>query len=248
MTTRVVILGDSNIGGAADGAGSLARALMPILKAAKIEVVDTIGVGGSTMAQWLRAAGLREKGGYGRFSPRHKKALSSSAVKRADLVRIRNLAPDFYIINFASNDAASGINARTFVGNARQLVAFLGKPAIWLDGGLNNQVEAKKRPLISAWKAQAPRTVQVLDSTPAEVREPYLRAGARAHPPVRVHAAALAARRGELDGALARAAGQSKVGTVALIVGALIAAAAGFLIAGDSPIPLDLGWRPTWLA
>ena len=192
---RIVVFGDSNIGGFAEDNGGMATALRKWTAeefgAAPIEIV---GVQGSSAGDWLGGIGMAGEM-VGRTYARWKK-LTPSQRSRADLVRLRDLRADLYIAAFGSNDAVKyGKNRNgAYIQNILYISDFLKAPLLWLDNGVNTQTEDKKRPMVNhacqilrTGGAPAARGVFLLHSSTRARQEPYLRAGGRAHPPWTVH-------------------------------------------------------------
>jgi lysophospholipase L1-like esterase len=133
---RCVVLGDSLVGGAAAGDGALSRALLPLLRDAGLRA-EAIGVGGSTVANWMRASGLdcpgrgAVLGRWGRGSAMP--PLDHEAQHRAQLAALAD-AGDAFIISLGTNDFNSQRPPKMW---AQQAVALLDAlparaPVVWL--------------------------------------------------------------------------------------------------------------------
>jgi len=121
---RCVVLGDSLVGGAAAGDGALSRALLPLLRDAGLRA-EAIGVGGSTVANWMRASGLdcpgrgAVLGRWGRGSAMP--PLDHEAQHRAQLAALAD-AGDAFVVSLGTNDFNSSRPPKMW---AQQAVALL---------------------------------------------------------------------------------------------------------------------------
>ena len=188
---RIVVFGDSNIGGFADDRGGMGRALrkwaQESLGATPVEIV---GVQGSSAGDWLGGIGVPGPGrAYGRW-----KKLTGPQRRKADLRRLRDLKADLYIAAFGSNDAVKYGDRRNeiYARNVSYITNFLNAPTVWLDNGVNLKTEGKKRPMVDYARHNVrDRRVYFAHSSSPDRQKPYLTAGGRAHPSWTVHYAFL---------------------------------------------------------
>ncbi len=150
MTKTLAIFGDSIIGGAADGAGGLGRALIKAAPAWGLQIVDTAGVGGSTVANWMHASGLPVPGKgavLGRWGDQSRMPpLDEAARKRAQIPRIAAMVADLYWINFGTNDFNSGRPAKMWADQAIALIEQLPERAkiVWTVGNIDPRIQAAR--------------------------------------------------------------------------------------------------------
>ena len=147
---KAVILGDSIIGGAADGAGGLARALSQSAPRWGLTIEDAAGVGGSTVANWMHASGLPVPGkgaALGRWGDGSRMPpLDEAARKRAQVPRIAAMDADIYWITFGTNDFSSGRPPRMWADQAIALIEQLPERArvIWTVGNIDPRIQAAR--------------------------------------------------------------------------------------------------------
>lgn len=168
MRLRAVILGDSIVGADADGSGGLGRALVEALPALGVEVVDVVGVGGSTVASWLTAADVRCPGPgcvLGRWgSGTRMKPLDLAQRRRADLSRLAQANADLYWVNLGHNDFGNGRWGRVWASQALALVEALPPHARVVWSVANDADRGRNRTsALEALRASAPPRVLVID-------------------------------------------------------------------------------------
>lgn len=168
MRLRAVILGDSIVGADADGSGGLGRALVEALPALGVEVVDVVGVGGSTVASWLVGSGLKCPGPgavAGRWgSGTRMKPLDLAQRRRANLSRLARANADLYWINLGHNDFGNGRWGRVWAAQALALVEALPPHARVVWSVANDADRGRNRTsALEALRASAPQRVLVID-------------------------------------------------------------------------------------
>lgn len=197
-TAKAVVLGDSMIGGAADGSGGLGKALAQRLPERGWDVAEVVGVGGSTVAHWIQAAGgtPQIRSGPGRWSPRAVRPLTDAQRQRADLERLF-LTDDLGLVwvNLGTNDAATlaameRADARSFdawVQDAIRLTSYIpaGVAVVWSVG--NGRTGRDWDPVKEALVAALKRGLEDHGVTVLGPGEHY--AGEGVHPSVRAHLA-----------------------------------------------------------
>lgn len=243
---RAILIGDSIMGGAADGEGGLGRALASYLPGLGVQIVEARGVGGSTVANWLHASGLTGPGkGYvlGRWGDKSRMpALSPSERAAANLPRLAKIPADLWWVNFGHNDFASGRPAEMWFDQAIRLLEVIPSSArvIWTEGNdAAGEDDARRKRGLRLLRERAerrwPGRVLVLDTAPPRNR-PYL--GRGVHPPKSAHEAYLALVRPEVAAHL-RGVPALRRGVLTQGLGAL---AAGLLVWAGGEALLDW-WR-----
>jgi hypothetical protein len=186
---RIVVFGDSNIGGHADDRGGMARALRKwTSENFGVEPIEIVGVQGSSLGEWCGGIGVPGPGRtYGRWQE-----LTKAQRRVANLQRLRDLKADLYIGAFGSNDANKygGRRNEIFARNVQWVTDYLKSPVVWIDNGVNVQSEARKRPMVNHAR-KVVRGAYFMHSSTAARQAPYRNAGGRAHPSWTVHYAFL---------------------------------------------------------
>lgn len=130
---KIVMIGDSIVGNAADGQGGLAKALAPHID------LHAVGVGGSTVANWLHASGYDGPGrGYvmGRWGSGSRMApLTHEECHRAYLPSLMEIESGAWWLNFGTNDRNSGRPAKMWVDQAMAMLEIVpAERVVWTMG------------------------------------------------------------------------------------------------------------------
>ncbi len=188
-----MVLGDSIVDDAPGaGVGGYYRAGGELLRSFGVDVLEIVGVGGSTMGQWLYNAGHTKGPGRGPGRWKNgKRILTPAQRKAADLGRLAALEPDVVWVNFGTNDAHHGLTPAQMVINAKAIIELFPKARIiWSIGNVEDDASHRrvKEQFAVALRRATSSRVLVLDTIGSTGR-PYI--GKGLHPSVSAHRAYL---------------------------------------------------------
>lgn len=201
---RALVFGDSMIGRDADSVGKMAKAWRELLSELGYSV-DVVGVGGSSVGNWL--AGAFKTGGTfahaGRWRAHAKLPLPRDVIKRT---RLDFAAPDLalVVVNLGTNDAAnlhalgrtSSQDVNLWLGDVARLLGLIPDqiPVVWTFGNARVAVSPDYGPtkdqLAAALKDRFYADVTVLVDDEAGAYDELVKNGV--HPSTEQHRAFLA--------------------------------------------------------